>query len=54
MMEDFTTKSQSAEEQASQKLAFPNFLLHIGVENRGDLKLWNAIHYWPQMQHTPS
>lgn len=23
-------------------------LLNIG----GDLKLWNAIHYWPQMQYT--
>lgn len=43
-MKDFTTGSQSVEEQAPQKLAFPNFLLHIGgfwqvVEHRGGFKI---------------
>lgn len=47
---------QSVEQQASRKWHFPAFcstlvgfdkLLNIG----GDLKLWNTIHYWPQMQH---
>lgn len=35
-------------------LTFYCTLPDLLLEHRGDLKLWNAIHYWPQMQHTRS